>query len=523
MKQDYNIYKNPKAFLPLLVPFITISVYLIIVLDLPILRTQDDAFITFRYARNLVRGHGPVYNPGVPVEGYTNFLWMIVMAGVLKLKGDPIFFSRLFGIVSGVGLIWFCWLGGARILKHKIALTIVAPAILVVFPGFAAESVEGLETIFFSFLLLGGIVLTAWGYEQRSVVAWHPLLFALASMTRPEGVMVFVLTMMCVFVHGWLNQSIRLRFILRSSLIYLVIFLPYYLWRYQYYGYPFPNTYYAKTGGGMLQAQRGLEYVISFIGEFSWVLLLLSLMIVLPLLKRYLLLHICTVVTLGYLAYVALIGGDFKPTYRFLIPVTALVCLIYQAALAELCAFIGRRRSGVPVWCLFAATMLSIFVCLKVYSGSEQLRRKYSRLENGVSKRDYIDRARVIGNWIHMNSKPGDHLAISTAGAIAYFSDIPVIDMLGLNDLHIARSKPIDFGSGLAGHECADSDYVLSLKPRFIIFKTKIIKSPITPKTIRTTLIGEKQLSASTEFKANYEAKTFPVFDEYGVVYVRKY
>src|SRR5580700_7167110 len=42
---------------------------------------QDDAYITFVYARNLVAGWGPVWNPGYAVEGYTNFLWMVLLAG----------------------------------------------------------------------------------------------------------------------------------------------------------------------------------------------------------------------------------------------------------------------------------------------------------------------------------------------------------------------------------------------------------------------------------------------------------
>ena len=43
--------------------------------------TEDDAFITFRYSKHLAEGLGPVWNPGdsPPVEGYTNFLWMVLM------------------------------------------------------------------------------------------------------------------------------------------------------------------------------------------------------------------------------------------------------------------------------------------------------------------------------------------------------------------------------------------------------------------------------------------------------------
>lgn len=42
----------------------------------------DDAFISFRYARNLVEGHGLVYDLGEYVEGYSNFLWVLELAAL---------------------------------------------------------------------------------------------------------------------------------------------------------------------------------------------------------------------------------------------------------------------------------------------------------------------------------------------------------------------------------------------------------------------------------------------------------
>ncbi len=49
----------------------------------------DDAFISFRYVRNLLEGHGLVFNPGEYVEGYTNFLWMLELAAIWRLLGIP--------------------------------------------------------------------------------------------------------------------------------------------------------------------------------------------------------------------------------------------------------------------------------------------------------------------------------------------------------------------------------------------------------------------------------------------------
>ena len=59
--------------------------------------TIDDAYITFRYAGNLARGHGPVYNPGERVEGYTSFLWMLLMAVVSAIGWDPVIAAKVLG------------------------------------------------------------------------------------------------------------------------------------------------------------------------------------------------------------------------------------------------------------------------------------------------------------------------------------------------------------------------------------------------------------------------------------------
>ena len=70
---------------------------------------QDDAFISFRYARNLVDGHGLVFNPGERVEGYTNFLWTVLMAVSLALDADPVRFSWVVGLLLFPGSIYLTY------------------------------------------------------------------------------------------------------------------------------------------------------------------------------------------------------------------------------------------------------------------------------------------------------------------------------------------------------------------------------------------------------------------------------
>ena len=73
------------------------------------LNVQDDAFISYRYAQNLVDGHGLVFNPGERVEGITNLLWTIGLAGVIRLGGDPLLASVLAGVLGALGLAGVSW------------------------------------------------------------------------------------------------------------------------------------------------------------------------------------------------------------------------------------------------------------------------------------------------------------------------------------------------------------------------------------------------------------------------------
>ena len=65
----------------------------------------DDAYISFRYARHLADGLGPVWSNGSSVEGYTNFGWILLLAGALKVGIGPVLASRLFGLAASVGVL----------------------------------------------------------------------------------------------------------------------------------------------------------------------------------------------------------------------------------------------------------------------------------------------------------------------------------------------------------------------------------------------------------------------------------
>ena len=82
----------------------------------------DDAYITFRYARNLAEGRGLIFNRGVdpPVEGYSEFLWAVVLAGGLKLGLAPMLLARVLSLAGGALLIH----GTLRLLARRSARSV---------------------------------------------------------------------------------------------------------------------------------------------------------------------------------------------------------------------------------------------------------------------------------------------------------------------------------------------------------------------------------------------------------------
>ena len=134
----------------------------------------DDAFITFRYARNLAGGE-LAYNPGEKVEGFSNFLWVLVCAALMPLK--DIGFILMAGYFCGVCALYLVW----RISPWgAFALSLSGP--------FAAYAVSGMETALFALLLVG--VITAQRGKRQGLAF---LLGCLLVLCRPEGVIVFPL------------------------------------------------------------------------------------------------------------------------------------------------------------------------------------------------------------------------------------------------------------------------------------------------------------------------------------------
>ncbi len=213
----------------------------------------DDAFISFRYVRNLLEGHGLVFNPGERVEGYSNFLWVLELAAVWRALGvAPEDAAPWLSVVFTAGtvgaLAW--WIARQPSLRNRGLVGWMALGLVCSSATFAVwTSGGGLETRQFTFLIVLAVVCLSLYRGRRAGLLAASLSLAGAALTRPEGPLIAV----CCF--GWfavqrMADAKRMRVDWRE-LAYLaapfaILVAAHFLFRYAYYGEWLPNTYYAK-------------------------------------------------------------------------------------------------------------------------------------------------------------------------------------------------------------------------------------------------------------------------------------
>ncbi len=207
---------------------------------------SDDAFISFRYAKNLFRGLGLVFNEGEFVEGYTNFLWTIFIYFGMEINLDPIFVSIYLGILFYfVNLILLFQISKKLNQRNFLPLAFFCFSIQTHSQIFASS---GLEGSMFSFFLLFGLALFLLKNEIQFIILGNFFLI-LSCLTRPDGFLFYSFANI-YFFFLLINQKDKflIRKLLAIQIPFLIIYFPYFYWKYNFYGYIFPNTFYAKSG-----------------------------------------------------------------------------------------------------------------------------------------------------------------------------------------------------------------------------------------------------------------------------------
>jgi arabinofuranosyltransferase len=453
----------------------------------------DDTFITLRYARNVARGDGFVFNTGVRLEGYTNFLWLIILAAAGRVGLPLLGTARALSLVFSLSVLGITFSlsrdsirrAGLEGWDEGIAAAL-PPMLLAVSAPFLAWSLSGSEIPLYTTLLLLGFKLLRDGRSDTAVFA----LFGLLGLVRPDGLLFYAVAGIILLRRGENRRGI----ILRGAAVWLLLFGPYLIWKWLYFGSLVPNTFYAKTGPPGLMLSNGAKYVGAFLASYGYLIVLGALLMKGSFPKRGL-----TVLALPFIlahwAVLLLLGGDWMPHFRLLLPTLPLVLMIMNEGLITAVSqrktetAEANRGGSLPL----VAMVLVVFV---MFPGG----LRYERFEN---ERFAVHLFSRLGRSLSTMLTPETSLGLGSTGAIGYYTDMEIVDILGLTEEHIARRGRIV--ATQPGHMKTDGAYVLERKPDLLLLgNVRIHKGRRSVEEMHLK-VQEEDIAVQPAFARDYE------------------
>lgn len=433
---------------------------------------SDDSLISLRYVERLLDGRGLTWTDGQPVEGYSNLLWMLLIASLGLLGIDLIDASRVLGfagmsIVIFTLLYWYLYKNRTQKGYLPIALGLfffctAAPV--------AVWVIGGLEQPLYAALIALSIPLTVLIIEsdnpRKKTLLKLSFILGLICITRPDGPLFCISAFLSIYIGRFISGRNVLSFYYLSIFASLPVLLygGQLLFRLSYYGEFIPNPALVKIEFSHHHFIDGVKYILNGM----WALFPFSLFAIIFIItsifsprKRSAGVSLLLISAL-WIPYIIFIGGDIFPAYRHFIP----LIVVFAFALVEGTEWVLTR----PQYLKHKAFLLgAIIIACTSYLNIQ--------FTNSANKRAISERwewdGKVVGLLLKQAfAEKQPLIAVTAAGCIPYWSELPALDMLGLNDYYLPRNPPKDIGKGLLAHEIGDGNYILQRQPDIIVFHT---------------------------------------------------
>ena len=302
---------------------------------------SDDAYINFRSVEQVIAGNGPIWNPHERVQAFTSPLWFWLLV-FLRYISDNVFLNTVFLSFA----LWILTLAVIYRLLDNIVLFTLGLLVLISSNAFFDYTSSGLENILGYFLIAVFIycflTLTTTDHEPPDskekldygkLTIASLIVFGLIICVRHDlALLVFPGALYVI----WQNKHL---FTPRKWLvIFTITLLPFILWSLFsvfYYGFPFPNTAYAKLGTQISRAdlaRQGLQYFLITIQYDLITLPLIGISVLLAVINRRKSILVMTIGIFLNFLYIINIGGDFMRgrffSYAFLMATLLLVVQI---------------------------------------------------------------------------------------------------------------------------------------------------------------------------------------------------
>jgi hypothetical protein len=402
--------------------------------------TIDDAYISLRYARNVAAGDGFAFDNRVPpVEGYTNFLWVVceVPKYALKPAGDGALYAKLLGIGWGLAALVAAFLLTRRL--YGAGAGAVASLSIAAMGNVAFWAVGGLETAQYLCLIVLALYFTSDAGRKITAAVAAGALWFLAALARPEGFVLACVVILAALTVGGEGARGRRGFLL-AGIVLTTGYGTYFLWRWHYFGVFLPNTFYARAGFSpwyLVARIRGASPFLAYTAPAVAVALALGRR------GKDLRVRLLWVALVACLALAFVARREWMPGFRYELPFAVLAWIAFAGAWAR---FIKDRPKAVA-WALTAAVILYAFV-------------PGIFLFQQTSYTDDLDRSHVaLGKWLAVAAPAGSSLATWDMGALPYFSEFPVIYDLNPEGLLSRETTSRGYRPG----------YFLSRRPTYLV------------------------------------------------------
>ena len=467
--------------------------------------TVDDAWITFRYSLQWAMGHGPVFNPDEHVEGYSNFLLMLVLTPIVRVAGAHAALPAAKGIGLGSALLAIV---GAGVLARRSAggarwaevAGIAAAALVACSTAFAYHAMSGLETSLYACLLTWGVTGLV-SVRGRGIVLGGVAL-ALAALTRPEGP--FVCALACGVasaVRAWGERAqpppqrgaiapapVPWRALAIAGALLCVAVIAQLVFRHWAYdGEWLPNTFYAKTGGsGDRVAYVHGALRAPFLGDLGLLLALAGWAFGGAPASAAL---VPAIVGIVGASLPLAVGADWMPAARLVVPYLPLLAVTVAIGWARL--LVRARRGGTGL--LSALLLLSAPLALAFQWNERTALAEGAAIETAGAKSGHG----ALAAWLRGHAKPDDAIVLMDIGEVGYRCiEQRVVDVTGLTDRHIGKSP----GTFMAKR--FDIDYIWAKRPEFIVLTFLGRNAPEAPLHPFSSM--EERLGADSTFQREY-------------------
>ncbi len=422
----------------------------------------DDAYIAFRYGQNLAEGAGLRFNPSepIPVEGYTQFAWVLHLGLLERLGLDPTLFAPLTTALAGALLLWLVGRFATRSLGLSPTSVGLGLAFLIGLPIFGVWASGGLETMVFA-LLAFAVYQALFADLDRPSGWWAGAFAAALCLTRADGPWWVAATVVPAFVTGWLTgrPALRRGAVLCAALGMLAV-AGHTAFRLGYHQDFLPNTVRAKVGISAFSLERGARYLTVLLLTLPALPLLTLLGTGRAWITRDPRLIASSILIFATYLYMILVGGDFMAYGRFCLPALPHLALLLAAILQP------SRKSGPNAFgaALFAACLISSllpWVDRHVVPNAQRARFHFRYNSDEFASetsqwRGMSTRAAswaLLGKALALYTQPTDSLVRGSVGAVGYYSRRTIYDRFALTDRDAVRVEPEPGARRSPGHD----------------------------------------------------------------------